>query len=137
MFENFIDEDKVTASLLMQLFALASIETDILEVGDFTAYVFDQKIFVTVDTEYKRIDFRSYYQLTTKSDRLKKLNLVNRMNAQFVSGRFFVEEDEFLTGAAIVNYVGGVSALAVLETMKIFAAGMAKTEEMDVDGLLL
>ncbi|MDN0075198.1 YbjN domain-containing protein [Crenobacter sp. SG2303] len=114
----------ITLERLRALFQQAAIRAELDEDGDLAVYPGELKAFVHLNEANRQIRYVAYYGIDENAPRLDKLELLNRMNREYIFARFALVDEEAISADFYLPFEGGVSAELIVESLQLFCVAV-------------
>jgi len=119
-----LQDDEITLIRLQALYEQAGIRTEVDDDGDLAVHPGELKAFVHLNEANRQIRYVAYYGIDETAPRLDKLELLNRMNSDYIFARFALVDDEAISADFYLPYEGGVPAELIVESLQLFGVAV-------------
>jgi len=119
--ENFINEDKVTPTHLLQLFKNALMKASLDEDNDIRVTTGPGSLFLLeVLSEQKMLKYVSLFGFKKHANTSEKLALLNKLNSGIILSRFSMPREDVLLSEYFLPYEEGISSYQVVNCLRLF-----------------
>lgn len=118
-----LSEDEVTPANLAQVFKRAFLKASVDEDGDLVVQSDGPRVLVTVDEDKKLLKFMTVYGVKQSARLQVKHALANKMNDDYILGRFSIPEGrpDLLIADYYLPYEEGIPAFQIVAALRLFA----------------
>jgi len=119
--ENFLDEDKVTPTYLLQLFKNALMKVSLDNENDIRVTTGLGSLFlIEVLSEQKMLKYMSMFGFKTNAKSPDKLALLNQLNSGVILSRFSMPREDVLLSEYFLPYEEGIPSYQVVNCLRLF-----------------
>ena len=119
--ENFLNEDKVTPTHLLQLFKNALMKASLDEEDDIrVTTVLGSLFMIEVLSEQKMLKYVSLFGFKKHANTSEKLALLNQLNSSVILSRFSMPREDVLLSEYFLPYEEGISSYQVINCLRLF-----------------
>jgi len=119
--ENFLNEDKVTPTHLLQLFKNALMKASLDEENDIrVTTVLGSLFMIEVLSEQKMLKYVSLFGFKKRANTSEKLALLNQLNSSVILSRFSMPREDVLLSEYFLPYEEGISSYQVINCLRLF-----------------
>ncbi len=119
--ENFLNEDKVTPTHLLQLFKNAMMKASLDEENDIRVTTVPGSLFlIQVLSEQKMLKYVGMFGFKKRANTSEKLVLLNQLNSDVILSRFSMPREEVLLSEYFLPYEEGISSYQVINCLRLF-----------------
>jgi hypothetical protein len=121
--ENFLNEDKVTPTHLLQLFKNALMKASLDEENDIRVTTMPGSLFlIQVLSEQKMLKYVGMFGFkdNEQANTSEKLALLNQLNSGIILSRFSMPREDVLLSEYFLPYEEGISSYQVVNCLRLF-----------------
>ncbi|RKZ46353.1 MAG: hypothetical protein DRR16_01570 [Candidatus Parabeggiatoa sp. nov. 3] len=119
--ENFLNEDKVTPTHLLQLFKNAMMKASLDEENDIRVTTVPGSLFLfQVLSEQKMLKYVGMFGFKKRANTSKKWVLLNQLNSEVILSRFSMPREDVLLSEYFLPYEEGISSYQVINCLRLF-----------------
>lgn len=118
-----LSESEVTKENLVSLFKRAFMSTSFDDDDDLVVQTDGPRVYVTIDEEKKLLKYMAIYGVNESSSLELKYALTNKMNDNFIFGRFSIPEQrpDMLVADYYLPYEEGIPTFQIVSAVRLFA----------------
>lgn len=134
---EFVSPENVSLELIRDVYDAAMMEVTLDEEKRFIRIKEDVVARCTLSESKERIQLIAYYGIKDEAQRIDRLELVNRINEQYVLIRAGIDDDGDLWFDYCLVLKGGVSKKHIVQATRVFLMLVPKAvSECDEDGIV-